>query len=92
MTRKDIIKKIVGLGLTHSKAKISMEAVMRAINNELSEGGKVKIAAFGTFYVKNKSARRGMNPKTGEKIQIPEKKYPVFKASVELRKLINKRT
>ena len=91
MTRKDIIKKVVDIGLTRNKAKLAVESVLRTINECLSKGDKVKIAGFGTFYVKNKPARRGMNPKTGEKIQIPAKKYPAFKASPELRDKINKR-
>jgi integration host factor subunit beta len=90
MTRKDIIRKVVNLGLTHGKAKTSVEAVLQAINEGLTKEEKVKIAGFGTFYVKNKRARPGMNPKTGEKIQIVAKKYPVFKASPELRNKINK--
>ena len=91
MTRKDIIKKVVDIGLTRNKAKLAVESVLRTINECLSKGDKVKIAGFGTFYVKNKPARRGMNPKTGEKIQIPAKKYPAFKVSQELRDKINKR-
>lgn len=90
MTRKDIVKKVVGLGLTNSRAKMAVEAVLQTINEGLSKGDKIKIAAFGTFYVKNKPARQGMNPKTGEKIQIPAKKYPAFRASPELRNKINK--
>jgi len=90
MNRKDIVKRIIDLGLTRNKAKLAVESVLHIINEALSKGGKVKIAGFGTFYVKNKSARQGMNPKTGEKIQIPAKKYAAFKASPELRKKINK--
>jgi len=90
MTRKDVTKKITELGLTGNQAKNALETFLRTVNETLESGKKVKIPGFGTFYVKNKPAKQGTNPKTGEKIQIPEKKYPVFKASPELRELINK--
>lgn len=90
MTRKDILRKIVELGLTRNKAKIVLETFLSIINETLQSKRSVKISGFGTFYVKNKPAKRGTNPKTGETIQIPEKKYPAFRASSELRKGVNK--
>jgi nucleoid DNA-binding protein len=90
MTRKEIIIKLMDLGLTHNAAKSSVDAFLSAIAAGLEKGNKVKLSGFGTFYVKNKKARKGMNPKTGERIQVQAKKYPVFKASPELREQINK--
>jgi len=90
MTRREIIEKLIGLGFTFNRAKKTFEAVLSAINDELGKGGKVKIAGFGTFYVKNKSARNGSNPRTQEKIKISAKKYPAFKPSPELRDKVNK--
>lgn len=90
MTRKEIIEKLVGLGLTFNRAKQSFEAILAAINNELGSGKKVKIAGFGTFYVKDKLSRNGSNPRTHEKITISAKKYPVFKPSPELKEKVNK--
>jgi len=90
MTRKEIITKLVGLGFTFNRAKQAFETVLAAINSELGSGKKVKIAGFGTFYVKNKLSRNGSNPRTHEKITISAKKYPAFKPSPELRSKVNK--
>lgn len=90
MTRKELTNKVMALGLTYNKAKAAVEAFLDTINVSLQEGQKIKIAGFGTFYVKDKSARRGINPKTGERIQINSKRYPAFKASPELCNKINK--
>jgi nucleoid DNA-binding protein len=89
MTRKEIINKVMGLGLTYNSAKKAVDIFIAKISDGLQKGQKVKIAGFGTFYVKNKKARLGINPKTGVKIEISLKKYPAFKASPELRKKVN---
>ena len=89
MTRKEIIIKLMDLGLTHNAAKAATDSFLGAIAAGLENGNKVKIAGFGTFYVKNKRARKGMNPKTGERIQVQAKKYPAFKPSPELRDSVN---
>ena len=55
------------------------------IANELNGGGKVTIPGFGTFNTKNRDARTGTNPSTGNKINIPAKTYTTFKAGKNLR-------
>ena len=90
MTRKEIINKVMELGLTYNNAKKAVDIFPSKVSEGLQKGQKVKIAGFGTFYVKNKKARQGINPKTGVKIQISAKKYPAFKASPSLREKVNK--
>jgi len=89
MTRKAIIAKVMETGLTHNAAKAAVDTFLAGIANAMGGGDYVKLSGFGTFYIKNKKARRGMNPKTGERIQVQAKKYPAFCASPELRLLIN---
>jgi len=55
------------------------------IANELNDGGKVTIPGFGTFNTKNRDARTGTNPSTGNKINIPAKTYTTFKPGKNLR-------
>jgi len=61
------------------------DTVIETITDELSKGGEVAISGFGTFSVKDKKARQGINPKTGEKIQIAASKAPKFKAGKRLK-------
>jgi len=90
MTRREIINRVAGLGITRRRAKEAVDTFIKEIREALSRQEKVKISNFGIFYVKNKPARKGMNPKTKEKIQIQAKRYPVFRASPILCEQINK--
>lgn len=67
------------------KAQDAVDAVFDVISSELSKGGEVAIAGFGTFKVSARAARQGVNPKTGEKIQIKATKVPKFKAGKTLK-------
>ncbi len=71
--------KIAGLD-TKKQAQESVEAVFDAITKTLSRGEEVGITGFGTFRVAKRAARMGVNPKTGEKIQIKAAIRPKFKA------------
>lgn len=58
------------------------------IAGELSKGGKVTVSGFGTFEVKEKSTRVARNLKTGEAMELPERKMPFFKAHPKLKKVV----
>ena len=65
------------------------KAIKQAIySNELKEGGKVALLGFGSFSVSEKAARKGVNPKTKETIEIAARKAVKFKAGAELNELI----
>ena len=66
--------------ITKKDADAAVSAVFDAIKEALAEDDKVAIIGFGTFSVKVRSARTGLNPRTKETIQIPESKVPSFKA------------
>lgn len=70
--------------LTKVDAKKALDAVLEAIGEELKNDGKVVLVGFGTFSVTERSARKGINPRTKEPIDIPAKKVVKFKAGSEL--------
>lgn len=75
--------------LKKKDAEAAVNAVFAAIGAGLAEGDKVQILGFGTFEVKERAAREGRNPLTGEKISIEASKYPAFAASKNLKDQIN---
>lgn len=74
-------------GLSKIDAKKAVEAFVETVSNELKEGGKVALLGFGSFSVAEKSARKGVNPKTKQPIEIPARKSVKFKAGAELTEL-----
>ena len=84
MNKTDLINAIAAAGLTKADSKTALDAVLGAITNALKEGDKVAILGFGTFSLNERPAREGINPSTGDKIQIAAKKVVKFKAGSEL--------
>jgi integration host factor subunit alpha len=78
------------LGLNKREAHEFIDAFFDMLFNELVEGQEVKISGFGNFEVRNKSARPGRNPRTGEDVTIPPRRVITFKASGLLKIQINK--
>jgi DNA-binding protein HU-beta len=75
-------------GVAKTQAASAVEAVIGAIEDALKAGERVQLVGFGTFEVKDRPARQGQNPKTGEKIAIAASKAPVFKAGKSLKELV----
>lgn len=75
-------------GLSKVDAKKAVEAFVETVSSELKEGGKVGLLGFGSFSVAEKSARKGVNPKTKQPIEIPARKSVKFKAGAELTEII----
>lgn len=75
-------------GLSKADAKKAVEAFVETVSSELKEGGKVALLGFGSFSVAEKSARKGVNPKTKQPIEIPARKSVKFKAGAELTEII----
>ena len=75
-------------GLSKVDAKKAVEAFVETVSSELKEGGKVALLGFGSFSVAEKSARKGVNPKTKQPIEIPARKSVKFKAGAELTEII----
>ena len=75
--------------LTKKDAEKAVNAVFASVQKALVEDDKVQIIGFGTFEVRTRAARKGRNPQTGETIDIPESKNPVFKAGKALKEAVN---
>ena len=76
-------------GLTKKDAEKAVNALFESVQQELIAGGKVQMIGFGTFEVKERAARKGRNPRTGQDIEIPASKNPVFKAGKALKDAVN---
>lgn len=75
--------------ISKKDAEKAVSAVVDTITNALKEGEKVQLVGFGTFEVRQREARQGKNPRTGEAISIPASKAPAFKAGKALKDTVN---
>src|SRR4029078_10635506 len=90
MTKADLINIVAKkLDITQVQSGIIVEAALRSIVNALRGGNEVEIRGFGSFRFRNRAPRKGRNPKTGEKVDVPPKKIPYFKMGKELKALLN---
>ena len=90
MTKADLISVVAKrLDITQVQAGIIVEAALRSIVSALQNGQEVEIRGFGSFRFRNRAPRKGRNPKTGEKVDVPPKKIPYFKMGKELKALLN---
>ncbi len=76
-------------GLTKKQGAEVVEAFVETVKETLKDGEKVSIVGFGTFEVRERAARSGINPQTKEKIEIPASKAPAFKAGKALKDALN---
>jgi integration host factor subunit alpha len=90
MTKADIVNALYEkLGLSKKETSVIVETVLEAIKENLQGGEHIKITGFGNFMVRRKSSRKGRNPKTGQEIEISQRKVVTFKPSQILRRAIN---
>ena len=75
--------------LVHKDAELSVKTIIDSLGDALNKGGRVEIRGFGSFSLNHRPARLGRNPKTGEKVNTPEKKTIHFKMSKEMFKKLN---
>lgn len=90
MTKADLIENVyLTTGFSKKESAEIVETVFDLMKTTLEDGEKIKIAGFGNFVVKEKSARRGRNPQTGGEIEISARKILTFKPSQVLKAAIN---
>ena len=77
------------IGLSQSAAQNAVDAVLEAVGEALANGEEVRIAGFGTFATKNRPARTGHNPPTGESLEIQASTAPAFKPGKALKDAVN---
>ena len=80
MTRKDLAAIISAeTGLTQEQTKAIINGFFKGVINAIKDGKHIEIREFGVFKIKTRKPRTGRNPKTGEIVQVPERKVCVFK-------------
>lgn len=91
MTKADLVDKIFEkIGLSKKEAQEIIEILFDTMRQTFVEGESVKISGFGTFNVRHKVARRGRNPKTGDELEISPRKVITFRASNQLKDVLEK--
>jgi DNA-binding protein HU-beta len=90
MNKADLVNEISSrTGLTKSKSSEVIDSITESIQDSLTRGEKVTLVGFGTFDTITRKARKGRNPKTGEELNIPEKRAARFKAGSGLSNVVN---
>ena len=90
MNKSELIDAIAtSADLSKAAASNALDATLTAIEEALATGDQVTLVGFGTFSVKERAARTGRNPQTGEEIQISAAKVPSFKAGKGLKDAVN---
>ncbi|TFH31973.1 MAG: integration host factor subunit beta [Myxococcales bacterium] len=92
MTKRDLIDEIVRMYPSYSgrDAEVIVNAVFEAMTEALTAGERIEIRGFGSFVVKQRRAREGRNPKTGEIVAVAAKRVPFFKVGKELKLRVDK--
>lgn len=91
MTRSDLILKLAERypQLLGKDAELAVKVILDSMASTLSSGDRIEIRGFGSFVLNYRPPRMGRNPKSGEKVQVPAKYVPHFKAGKELRERVD---
>jgi integration host factor subunit beta len=90
MTKAELVDEVSrNSDLSKKDSEVIVQTVLDSIVDALKSGDKVELRGFGSFRLRERAARQGRNPKTGDKVQVPAKRVPYFKPGKELRELIN---
>ena len=90
MTKADLVQEVVKVARLNKKhAEIIVNTVFFSIVEALQRDDKIELRGFGSFRVRHRRSRQGRNPKTGDRVDVPEKRIPYFKPGKELKELIN---
>jgi DNA-binding protein HU-beta len=90
MNKSELVSKVaVGADISKASAQRAIDSCIAAVSEELGNNGQVALVGFGTFSVRDRAARAGRNPQTGEEIQIPAAKVVSFKAGKLLKNACN---
>ena len=90
MKKTDLVKEVAKKsGLTNKNADAAITAFVDTIIENVAKGEKIQIVGFGTFECRTRNARTGINPRTGDAIEIAETKVPAFKAGKSFKSIVN---
>jgi integration host factor subunit beta len=91
MTKAELVEEVSRVSdLTKKHSEIIVETVFQSIIDALHRGEKIELRGFGSFRLRQREPRKGRNPKTGDKVDVPPKKVPYFKPGKELKDLLNR--
>jgi len=89
MTKRELVEEVAKTAnITYKQAERVIEKTAMIIMSEVKHGQKVNITGFGTFYIGKRVARAGINPNTGEKIDIPKIMLPKFRAGSRFKNMV----
>ena len=90
MTKAALVEEVARVAeLTKKHSEVIVDAVFESIINALQRGEKIELRGFGSFRLRRREPRKGRNPKTGDRVDVPSKRVPYFKPGRELKELIN---
>jgi len=91
MTKSELIVRLAARfpQLVAKDADFAVKVILDAMTTALSRGDRIEIRGFGSFALNYRPPRTGRNPKSGERVQVPEKHVPHFKAGKELRERVD---
>ena len=93
MTKAALVEEVSRVAeLTKKHSEVIVDTVFRSIITALRRGEKIELRGFGSFRLRQREPRKGRNPKTGDRVDVPPKKVPYFKPGKELKELINRET
>jgi integration host factor subunit beta len=91
MTKAELVEEVSRVSdLSKKHSEIIVETVFKSIIDALHRGEKIELRGFGSFRLRQRESRKGRNPKTGDKVDVPPKRVPYFKPGKELKDLINR--
>lgn len=90
MNRSDLINRLAELHpqLLARDAELAVKTILDAMSGTLARGGRIEVRGFGSFGINYRPPRQGRNPKNGDKVKVPAKYVPHFKAGKELRERV----
>lgn len=90
MTKAELVEQMAKASELNKKdAEKALTAFVNVVTERLSKGEEVLLVGFGSFVVRNRNARQGHNPKTGEKVHVPASRVPGFRPGKFLRDAVN---
>lgn len=91
MTKAALVEEVARVAdLTKKHSEVIVDTVFRSIITALRRGEKIELRGFGSFRLRHREPRKGRNPKTGDRVDVPPKKVPYFKPGKDLKELINR--
>jgi integration host factor subunit beta len=91
MTKSELIEKVADIIPSKRKrdAEVIINSIFDSMVDALATGDRIEIRGFGSFHIRDRRARVGRNPKSGDKVDVDEKRVPFFKAGKSLKKQVD---